>query len=121
MANTGYSGGEASAWQQIAASTTRDHFAFVPSFQPCGGDTTLTPVKNCYVDLGLGSAAAEDFIGGAEQSYLYRYDTTEFCEGPWNSYPTFADVPSGTRLAMRVSMSGATDATNPECAIHCVS
>lgn len=115
----GYSGAEG-AWVQIVAATSEDHFAFVPSFHPTDGDTTLTPVKNIYMDMGIG-AATEELMIGSEQSYIFRYGTGEMCEGPWNPMPAFHDVPSGTRLVARLSMSGVTDTGEPDCAIHAVS
>lgn len=117
----GASGAEGS-WTQITASTSEDHFAFVPSMQPPTGDTTLTPVKHTYQDLGLG-AATEEAMMGAEQSYIWTVGSGELCGGPWGgSMPCFQDVPSGTRLVTRLSASGALDTvTTQECAIHAVS
>lgn len=107
------------AWTEITASTTEDHFAFVPSMQP-GSDTTLTSITFLYMDLGLG-AATEEALLGAEQSYAFRYDSGEQCEGPWNTFPSFQDVPSGTRLVARLSNNGPNDTAVPQCAIHAVS
>lgn len=115
----GYSGAEG-AWVQIDAATDEDHFAFVPSFHPTDGDTTLTPIKYVLMDMGIG-AATEELLLGAEQSFLFRYDSSEMCEGPINSMPAFHDVPSGTRLVARLSMTGTTDTGEPDCAIHAVS
>lgn len=115
----GYSGVEG-AWVEIAAATSEDHFAFHPSFHPTDGDTALTPSKSVFIDLGIG-AATEELMGGYEQSFLYRYGTGELCEGPLQDFPVFCDVPSGTRLVARISMSGATDAGQPDMAIHAVS
>jgi hypothetical protein len=115
----GYSAAEG-GWVQITSSTSEDHFAFVPSFHPTDGDTTLTPIKVVYMDMGVG-AATEELMLGQQQSYIFKYDTGEMCEGPYNSFPTFQDVPSGTRLVARLSMSGATDTGEPDCAIHAVS
>jgi len=119
---SGASGAEG-AFIQIVASTTDDHFAFVPSFQPPSGDTTLTPGKHFYMDIGIG-AATEEILGGSPNQcpWIYTYSTDELCGGPWGgSMPIFADVPSGTRLAARLSASGALDAASPNCAIHAVS
>lgn len=115
----GYSGAEG-AWVQIAASTSFDHFAFVPSFHPTDDDTTFSGVKSVYMDMGYG-AVTEEAMLGAEQSYIYRYGSGELCEGPWSAFPCFQDVPSGTRLVARLSVSGATDTGEPDCAIHAVS
>ena len=114
----GYSGAQGN-WTEIVASTTDDHFAFVPSFHPTDGDTTLTPVKNVFMAMGIGAATEEVMVGG--DSHVFRYGTGELCEGPINAFPAFQDVPSGTRLAARLSMSGATDTGQPDVAIHAVS
>lgn len=103
------------AWTQITASTSEDHFAFFPSFQP-GTDTTLNPLAY-YVDIGTG-AATEEEIG---QSFIYATGSDERMQGPFGNLPCFADVPSGTRLAMRVSCSGARDLGNYNGVIHAVS
>lgn len=115
----GYSAAEG-AWVEIAASTSEDHFAFVPSFHPTDGDTTLTPAKSVFMDMGIG-AATEEALLGTDQSFVFIYDSAESCHGPINSMPAFQDVPSGTRLVARLSMSGATDTGEPDCAIHAVS
>jgi hypothetical protein len=110
----GASGAEG-AWAQITASTTEDHFALVPSFQ-AGTDTTLT--RNYYaVDLGVGAATEEEVV----QSYWFAVTDNEMMRGPENSMPCFQDIPSGTRLAARVSDSGVNDAGNYNLAIHAVS
>lgn len=119
----GYSGAEGS-WVQIVGSTTEDHFAFFPSFHPTDGDTTLTPIKNVFLDMAVGAAAAEKMLGGSadsENSFIFRYGTGELCEGPIQQFPIFQDVPSGSRLSARLSMSGATDTGEPDVAIHAVS
>lgn len=101
---SGASGAEGS-WTQITASSSRDHFCLVPSFQ-LGNDTTINS-RGLSVDVGVG-AATEEEIG---PSYLYVTGTSESLSGPWGYYePMFVDVPSGTRLAMRASCSGTVDA-----------
>jgi hypothetical protein len=115
----GASGAEGS-WTQIASSTSEDHFAFVPSYHPTDGDTTLTGVKTVWLDMGIG-AATEEAMLGAEQSYVFRYGSGELCEGPWSPFPCFQDVPSGTRLVARCSLSGAADTGPGDVAIHAVS
>jgi hypothetical protein len=110
----GASGAEG-AWAQITASTSEDHFAFVPSFQ-CGTDTTLNPLA-FFVDIGVG-AATESEIG---QSYIFRSGSDERMDGPFHAMPTFQDVPSGTRMVMRASNGGANDLGNYNAALHAVS
>jgi hypothetical protein len=109
----GASGAEG-AWTQVVASTTSDHFALLPSFQP-QADTTVNN-RVLQVDLGIGAAAAEDEIG----SWWFNTDGNEFMDGPNPSLATFQDIPSGTRLAARASNSGANDA-GYGVAIHAVS
>jgi hypothetical protein len=114
----GASGAEG-AWVQIDAATDEDHFAFVPSFHPTDGDTTLS-IRTVFMDMGIG-AATEELLLGVEQSYIFHYDSGELCGGPFNPMPAFHDVPSGTRLVARLSMDGANDTGSPDCAIHAVS
>lgn len=109
----GASGAEG-AWTQITASTTEDHFAFVPSFQVATDATTTVSVQ--AVDIGIG-AATEEMIA---ESYWYAVDSSEYMGGPYNSFPCFADVPSGTRLVMRASNSTTNDASY-DGVIHAVS
>lgn len=108
----GGSGAEG-AWTQIAASSSEDHFAFVPSFQP-SADTTLNDLA-FQVDIGFG-AATEKLLA----EYWFGTTNDEAMGGPVNSMPAFQDVPSGTRLVMRASNSGANDAGYSG-AIHAVS
>lgn len=106
--------GAAGSWTQITASTSEDHFAFAPSFQ-VATDATVTSVMHT-VEMGIGSAT-EEKIGF---TYIFSSDSNERQQGPINSFPSFADVPSGTRLVMRASCSGSNDAAY-DCMIHAVS
>jgi hypothetical protein len=116
----GASGAEGS-WTQITSSTSADHFCFSPSMQRTPSDTTFTPIEIFYMDMGIG-AATEEAMLGTEQSYVFRTDSGEITDGPYNSFPCFQDVPSGTRLVARLSSSGAAQTSGvPECAIHAVS
>ena len=110
----GASGAEG-AWAEIVASTTRDHFAVIPSFQL--NDSTMN-LRRLVMDLGLGAAAAEEPIGG---SYVFKTDGTETMEGPWPAMPCFQDIPSGTRLAVRASNNGTNDNGTYNVALHCMS
>lgn len=109
----GASGAEG-AWTQITAATSRDHFAVVPSFQI--SDATIT-VKRYAVDIGVGAATEEEIA----QSYWFQTDGTEYMGGPWNPMPTFHDIPSGSRLVMRVSNHAANENGTYSGALHCVS
>lgn len=109
----GASGAEGS-WTQITASTSEDHFAFVPSFQISNDLSTNARVY--MVDLGLGAATEEEIMEG----YVFSGDTAESMTGPLNGMPCFQDVPSGTRLVMRASNSGTNDA-GYNGVIHCLS
>ena len=98
----GISGAEGS-WTEIVASTTYDHFALVPSFQP-SADSTIN-IRAYALDLGVGAATEEEIM----RSYWYSADNGERMEGPLNSMPCFQDIPAASRLVMRVSNSGAND------------
>jgi hypothetical protein len=109
----GASGAEG-AYAQITAATSEDHFALVPSFQVATDGTTS--LLHQMVDIGIGAATEEQIA----ESYWFATDTNEKMCGPINSMPCFQDIPSGTRLAMRASNSGANDAAY-QGAIHAVS
>lgn len=98
----GASGAEGT-FTQITASTTEDHFALVPSFQ-VSADTTIN-LRQYSLDIGIGAATEDQVMEG----YWYATDSGELMGGSYNPMPCFLDVPSGTRLAMRVSNSGAND------------
>jgi hypothetical protein len=110
------------SWTEITSSTTRDCFCIVPSAQGPTGDTTLT-ASGVWMDIGVGAATEEVVAGGGnEQSYVFALNGDEMISGPFNPFPTFADIPSASRLTARLSRSSAADTTaNWECALHCVS
>lgn len=110
----GVSGAEGS-WTQITASTTEDHFAFVPSFQLT--NTTSASARAYSVDIGVG-AVTESEIGGP---YLYDADITEAMGGYYAGFPAFADVPSGSRLTMRASSSNNNTSMTFNGVIHALS
>lgn len=100
----GASGAEGS-WTQIVASTSRDYFCIVPSFQL--GNDTNTNVRALFVDVGIGAATEQEMI----QSHVYITGADESIGGPFTPVlPDFWDVPSGSRLTMRASNSGVNDA-----------
>lgn len=104
----GASGAEGS-WTEITASTTEDHIAIIPSAQPPTGDTTLT-AANFYADVGIGAATEEIIAGGGRQHcYVWELTSQETTSGLINPFPTWCDVPSGSRLSMRLSRSSAAD------------
>ena len=114
----GASGAEGS-FTQITAATSEDHFCIVPSAQPPTGDTTLT-ASTFFMDVGIGAATEEVLAGGGrEQSWIFLLDGGELAGGPINPMPCFADVPSGSRLAARMSRSSAADTVATwEVALH---
>lgn len=109
----GASGAEG-AWTQMTAATTEDHFAFTPSYQ-ASADTT-TNDRALAIDLGVGAATEEEIM----ESWWFHTNSNESMAGPINSMPCFQNVPSGTRLVMRASNSGANDGSY-NAAIHAVS
>jgi hypothetical protein len=95
------SGGAASV-TELVASTTEDHFAFLPGFQPATDNT----LNDSYVNIGIGvGAATEDRIG----TWFFSVSTSEEASGPRPFMPAFIDVPSGSRLTMLASNSLATN------------
>lgn len=107
------SGGAASV-TQLSASSSEDHFYWLPSFQ-AATDTTITP--NGYVNIGIGvGAATEQRIG----TWWFGKDTAENLIGPMPSMGAFVDVPAATRITMLASNSGANDAAY-DGLIHAVS
>lgn len=105
----GASGAEGS-WTEIVASTTRDAFGVVPSFQVTN-DTTIS--QRAYsLDIGVGSATEEE-IGGP---YNYASHAGELVyDGV--IYPTLVDIPASSRLVVRASNSNTNDA-GYDCALH---
>jgi hypothetical protein len=102
------------SWTQVVASTSEDHFALVPSFQP-ENDTTINN-RTFALDLGAG-AVTEELLG---DGYWYETGSSESMCGPVSAMPVFADIPSGTRLVARASNNGVNDA-GYGVAIHAVS
>jgi len=109
----GTSGG-VGAWTEVVASTSVDHFAVVPSFQP-ETDTTITQ-KACTLQVGIGAATAEELL--SDQVEWYVNGTGEGMTN-FNGFPIFADIPAATRLTARVSNSTTND-TAYGCMLHCV-
>lgn len=97
--------GGAATETEMTASSTEDHFAFELGFQPAT-DTTITPTGNIITQLGVGAATA-DKVGPAR---WFGKDTAEYCNRISGALPIFANVPSGTRLSVWSSNSGANDA-----------
>lgn len=97
--------GAAATETQIVASSTEDHFAFELGLQ-AATDTTITPAGAICTQLGVGSTTADKV--GAQR--WFGKDTAEYW-GNWGAaLPIFAKVPSGTRLSLWSSNSGANDA-----------
>lgn len=103
------------AWTEITASTTEDHFAFIPSFQ-IATDTTTTS-SNLMVDMGYGAATEEEMLG----QYSFVMNQNETMDGPTPSFPCFKRVASGSRLVMRASNSAASNDSAYDGIIHAVS
>lgn len=95
------SGGTASV-TEMTASTTQDHFYVCPGFQTAT-DTT-TNARNINIGIGVG-AATEDRVG------TWWFDTSggEEVSGMFPNMQGFVDIPSGSRLTMLASNSGAND------------
>jgi len=95
------SGGAASV-TQMTASTTEDHFAFLPGFQV----ETDSTAQALGLNIGIGvGAATEDRIG----TWTFTSTASEEFGGPVPNMPAFQDVPAGSRLTMLASNSGTND------------
>jgi hypothetical protein len=105
--------GAAGAWTQIVLATTRDHFAYVPSFQI--NDSAITPIGALWVEMGVGTTT-EELMGGP---YVYTKHSDEMMHGPHSRMPVFKEIPQSTRLVMRASNTGANDAAH-DGVIHAV-
>lgn len=97
------SGGAASV-TEMTASTSEDHFYLLPGFQ-FATDTTITPAGFVNIGIGVG-AATEERIG----TWWFGKDTNENMNAPIPTLGTFQDIPSGSRLTLLASNSGANDA-----------
>ncbi len=96
------SGGAASV-TQMTASSSEDHFAFLPGFQPATDATTSARVHN--IGIGVG-ASTEERIG----TWWYSQSANEDIGNVHPILPAFKDVPSGSRLTLLASNSGTNDA-----------
>lgn len=108
------SGGAASV-TQITASTSEDHFYFMPGFQ-VSTDTTISTATFINVAIGFGAATEER----SQQTWWFSKNAAESQSGPWPSWGESRDVPSGTRLTILASNGGAND-TAHDALIYAVS
>jgi len=108
--------GAAGAHTQIVASTTENHFAFVPGFQP--GDDTTKNNGAFAAAIGVGAATEEEL----STIWFFGTNSAEETYSVQPLMPAFADVPAATRLSMRFSSSLATlDAGNYNGTIYAIS
>ena len=96
--------GAAASVTEMIASSTYNHFAFLPGFQ-VADDTTIAAFRYINVGIGVG-AATEERIG----TWWFSATTAEDMGGPMPFMPLFRDVPAGTRLTLLASNSGTNDA-----------
>ena len=106
--------GAAASVTQMTASSSEDHFYFLPSFQVSTDTTISTATFNC-VGIGAG-ASTEDRIG----TWWFSKDASERQAGPLPSLGAWASVPAGTRLTLLASNGGTND-TAHDGLIHAVS
>jgi len=107
--------GAAGTHTQITASTSEDHFAVIPGWQ--GGDDTTKLDRTYTSAIGLGAATEEEL----STIWWSTQTTDEVHQGPSPNLPHFTDIPSGTRMTMRISNSGANDSGNYNGCIYAVS
>lgn len=107
------SGGAASV-TQITASTSRDHFYFLPGFQ-VSTDSTISTATFINVGIGVG-ASTEERIG----TWWFSKNASESQSGPWPTRGAERDIPAGSRLTILASNGGAND-TAHDALIYAVS
>jgi len=90
---------------EISASSTADHFYFLPGFQP-EGTTAMTPAGTMCVGIGVG-ASTEERIG----TWFYHKTVNEHMDHGFPRLGAFREVASGTRLTYLAS--GPTEAGGP--------
>lgn len=96
--------GAAASVTEMTASTSEDHFAFMPGFQPENDSSLLSTSIN--IGIGVG-ASTEDRIG----TWHYETGQDETIGGPMPAFPAFCDVPAGSRLTMLASNLSASNDT----------
>lgn len=106
--------GGAHSVTQITASMTEDAFYFLPGFQ-VSTDTTVSAIGMQSIGIGLG-ASTEERLG----TWWFGKNAGEVQSGPVPPFGAFRDVPSGTRLTVLASNSGAND-TAHDALIYAVS
>lgn len=111
--NVAASGGAASV-TEMTASTSEDHFYFLPGFQ-VSTDSTIANATAVNVGIGVG-AATEERIG----TWIFTKNASEIQAGPFPSRGAFRHVPSGSRLTLLCSNGAANDAAH-DGHIYCVS
>jgi hypothetical protein len=107
------SGGTASV-TEMTASTSEDHFYFLPSFQ-VSTDTTISTATYNNIGIGVG-ASTEERIG----TWWFAKSADERQSGPFPQLGVFHNVPAGSRLTMLAS-NGATNDAAHDGLIHAVS
>lgn len=96
------SGGAASV-TQMTASTSEDHWWFIPGFQ-VSTDSTIATATNINVGIGVG-AATEERIG----TWWFTKNASEIQTGPWPLDGAYRHVPAGSRLTLLASNGGSND------------
>lgn len=100
------------AWTQLAAATSEDHIALVSSFQMT--NITTASQRVVQMDIGIGAAAAEREIS---KRWWFMTEGSEIVNNV-PRLPTFAPIPSGSRLSARLSCSNTAQAY--DVAVHAV-
>jgi hypothetical protein len=102
----GASGAEGS-WTQIVASTTQDYCGLIVSGLYTT-DTSLGQHLATSFDVGIGASGQEVSIGeNISRTYTIETDERQMAF----SVPTFAEIPTGSRLCVRASGNDAADSS----------
>ena len=103
LAVTPAASGGAATVTEMTASSTEDHFYFLPGFQ-VSTDSSIVGATAANIGIGIG-AATEERIG----TWWFTKNASEMQSGPHPNWGVYRDVPSGTRLTMLASQGSALD------------
>lgn len=94
------------SWTEITAATTEDHSALMVACGLDTGDTSYNGASPGYVDLAIGAGGSEELIA---ENLILTWSSFETHSGFFQNPIIWRHIPSGTRVAARISSSGAAD------------
>lgn len=113
-ANQGASGAEGT-WVQIGTAS-KDYRAIIPMLGIDGVDTAWT-AKGIVLDIGIDPAGGTAY-GAITENVNFNANTSEEMFGPLPPIPITEEIPQGSTMAVRLSISGATSEVY-SATLHC--